>query len=296
MALWKSAIEMPAYGWPNCPVTVSQQVDRLSSAVTKILGDQITGVYLHGSLAMGCFNPQRSDLDLLVTTRERMPNPIKRRIVEALLASSLQPHPIEISFLAWSQLFPWRYPTPYDLHYSEMWRGRYERDLISGAWQAWDAGDACDPDLAAHITMLHARGLCLAGVPVSDAFPPVPAGDYLASLAVDIDESLAAFDAGSGDTDPVYAILNCCRTLAYLREGQFLSKEEGGTWALHTLSRDLHEPVRHALASYRTQAEDRRFDPSVLNVFVLYMRQTLTPLWHSVSKSAMPTDSEDLNF
>ncbi len=287
---------MPVYGWSNCPVAVSHQIDRLATAITNILGDQLTGIYLHGSLAMGCFNPQRSDLDLLVTTRERMPNAIKRRMVEALLACSLQPHPIEISFLARSQLFPWRYPTPYDLHYSEMWRGGYEQDLRSGAWQSWDAGESHDPDLATHITMLHARGLCLAGVPIADAFPPAPVGDYLASLAIDIDESLAALNVDSGDTNPVYAILNCCRTLAYLREGRLLSKEEGGIWAHHTLPRDLHEPVRQALASYRTQAEDRRFDPRMLNVFVLYMRQTLAPLWHSVSKSAMPTDSESLIF
>ena len=30
------------------------------------LGSHLVGVYLHGSLAMGCFNPEASDVDLLV--------------------------------------------------------------------------------------------------------------------------------------------------------------------------------------------------------------------------------------
>ncbi len=30
-----------------------------------ILEGKLTGVYLHGSMAMGCFNPDKSDIDLI---------------------------------------------------------------------------------------------------------------------------------------------------------------------------------------------------------------------------------------
>lgn len=32
----------------------------------EIIGDKLTGIYLHGSMAMGCFNPEKSDIDLLI--------------------------------------------------------------------------------------------------------------------------------------------------------------------------------------------------------------------------------------
>ncbi|MDD6156298.1 MAG: nucleotidyltransferase domain-containing protein [Lachnospiraceae bacterium] len=38
----------------------------------KILGDNLTGVYLHGSAAMGCFNPEESDIDLLVVVKDAL--------------------------------------------------------------------------------------------------------------------------------------------------------------------------------------------------------------------------------
>ncbi len=35
----------------------------------KVFRENLTGVYLHGSLAMGCFDPRWSDLDLLLVTQ-----------------------------------------------------------------------------------------------------------------------------------------------------------------------------------------------------------------------------------
>lgn len=37
-----------------------------------ILGDNLAGIYLHGSAAMGCFNALRSDVDLLVVVKRDM--------------------------------------------------------------------------------------------------------------------------------------------------------------------------------------------------------------------------------
>ena len=44
----------------------------LVEAAKGAFGANLTGVYLHGSLAMGCFNPKKSDIDLLVVV-ETMP-------------------------------------------------------------------------------------------------------------------------------------------------------------------------------------------------------------------------------
>jgi hypothetical protein len=264
---------MALHAWPNCPDPVHDQVGHLSATLSVVLGAQLVGIYLHGSLAMGCFNPGRSDLDLLVVTAERMSLTVKRQIVEYLLACSQQPQPLEISFLARAQLHPWRYPTPFDLHYSEMWRSAFTHDLASGTWPAGIADEHPDPDLAAHITLLHARGICIAGAPIATVFPPVPADDYRASIAGDIHDGLASIAA-----NPVYTILNCCRTYAYLCEGCILSKAEGGRWALPVLPAGLCQPVAAALAAYRSEAADPGFDAAELNAFAAHMRRVLAPV------------------
>ena len=46
------------------------QADKLINEFTeqsrKILKENLTGIYLHGSSVMGCFNPEKSDIDLIV--------------------------------------------------------------------------------------------------------------------------------------------------------------------------------------------------------------------------------------
>lgn len=32
----------------------------------------LTGIYLHGSMAMGCFNPEKSDIDLIVVIEDNI--------------------------------------------------------------------------------------------------------------------------------------------------------------------------------------------------------------------------------
>lgn len=263
---------MALFGWPSCPAAARAQVEDLAGALTRLIGEQLAGIYLHGSLALGSFNPQHSDLDLLVVSGARLPPAAKRQIVAFLLASSGRPHPIEISFLARDQLLPWRYPPPFDLHYSEAWRARYTADLASGAWQSWGGAEARDPDLAAHITVLNARGICLAGQPIAALFPGVPADDYRAALAADIAEGLDAIA-----DNPVYAILNCCRTYAYLRDRQVRSKDEGGRWALDALPAALRGTVAGALAAYRADYDGPQFDPRELSEFAAYMRRELLP-------------------
>ena len=41
-------------------------LERFTAMSRRIFGGNLLGVYLHGSLAMGCFNPKKSDLDLLL--------------------------------------------------------------------------------------------------------------------------------------------------------------------------------------------------------------------------------------
>lgn len=227
------------------PASAQRQVDAIVQALRQCAGAHLIGVYLHGSLAMGCFAPCASDIDLLAVTDLPLTLHDKVGLARLLPGLSLQPHPIEISLLSMDDLQPWRYPTPFDLHYSESWRQSFADDLASGAWQSWNGVRRSDEDLAAHITVLRARGRCLWGSPIGEVFPPVPYRDYVDSIQRDITWSL-----NRPTEQPGYAILNLCRTWAYLRTGEVRSKAEGGEWALMRLAENLRPALRAVLAGY----------------------------------------------
>jgi streptomycin 3"-adenylyltransferase len=199
---------------------------------------------------MGCFNPQRSDVDLLVVTRRRMPVDTKRRVAELLLRFWNDPCPIEISFLNESQLRPWRHPTPFDFHFGEDWREEFQQQMAGGRWRKWNDETRVDGDLAAHITVTLSRGTCLRGAPIGEVFPAVPRDDYVDSIVSDLEWAKARIAE-----IPVYFVLNACRVLAHLSEGLDLSKDEGGVWALAGLPVEFHRTIALALDIYRGDAE-----------------------------------------
>lgn len=53
---------------------VNVVLDMLRSDVEAILGSHFIGMYLYGSLAGGCFDRQRSDVDFLVVAADELPD------------------------------------------------------------------------------------------------------------------------------------------------------------------------------------------------------------------------------
>ena len=53
-----------------------------------ILGDNLEGIYLHGSAVMGCFNEKKSDIDLVIVVNTTVPAEIKYQYMDCLLYTS----------------------------------------------------------------------------------------------------------------------------------------------------------------------------------------------------------------
>ncbi|TVR76230.1 MAG: DUF4111 domain-containing protein [Sphaerobacteraceae bacterium] len=226
------------------PSNVRLQLERLVSGFQTILQSNLRGVYLHGSLAMDCFNPALSDIDLLVRVRGELAPDDERRLIALLLEISSHPAPIELSVLSDADLSPWRYPTPYTMHFSEDWRASSDHGHGQPA-------DRLDPDLAAHITVLRARGVLLSGEEIESVFPEVPASDFVDSLLRDVSWARQRISS-----QPVYAVLNLPRVLRYLIDGSVISKREAGEWALGRMSGGEDRSVLDAaLRYYRGDAD-----------------------------------------
>ena len=214
----------------------------------RILRDNLVGVYLHGSLVMGCFNPQKSDIDLIIVIDKPISDSIKRAYLDTVVQfNALAPKKgIEMSIVLRAVCKPFVYPTPFELHFSAgylEWYGEDPDDYIREM-------TGTDKDLAAHFTIINKRGKCLYGVPIEDVFAEVPSSDYMDSIWFDVEgatEEITEY--------PMYLTLNLARVLAYKKEGLVLSKKEGGDWALEHLPAEYRPLIADAMREYSESAE-----------------------------------------
>ena len=205
-----------------------------------ILGSTLTGVYLHGSAAMGCFNPQKSDIDLLTVIDGDFPDEKKLLYMDMVvrLNSLAPPKGIEMSVVQRSVCNPFVYPTPYELHFSVAHLEKYKQDAQGYIRKMVGT----DRDLAAHFTITRHKGVCLFGKEISEVFGDVKPSEYFDSILFDIEDAESDIIK-----NPVYIILNLCRVLAYKKEGLVLSKAEGGNWALERIATQHRALVQAAL-------------------------------------------------
>lgn len=213
-----------------------------------VLGDSLTGVYAHGSMAFGCFNPEKSDMDFLVVVEDAPTDAQKQCLLEILLQlDEFAPAKgFEMSVVLAKDCAAPVHPVPFCLHYSNAHREACRMDMAGYIHRM----KGTDPDLAAHFTVTCAVGKAVWGKPVSEVFGPVPRAAYLDSIRADVAE--APQDVAD---NPVYVILNLCRVLAALREGAVLSKAQGGAWGLANLPPEHHGVIRAALAAYESGGE-----------------------------------------
>ncbi|QDP41144.1 aminoglycoside adenylyltransferase domain-containing protein [Radiobacillus deserti] len=257
------------YDWKTCPKEIHTFVYHLINGIMDITDDCI-GFYLHGSLAMGGFNPTRSDIDILVVTNKSMSVHTKRKLATLFLMQSNSPYPVEISFLNENQLVKWVHPCPFEFHYSEFWRERYEQELLHNTKKDLNNAIQTDGDLAAHIMIMNERGVCLMGKPINEVFPVVPQSDYLSSILSDYKDCVKNMEE-----DPVYSILNMIRVYRYLKEGKISSKQEAGIWALSSFPKELSETIKKVMACYSDEKDIYSFTRNELKQIENYLSEKI---------------------
>lgn len=259
--------------WITCPSDVKRLVLLLQNRIKEILNEDRLGLYIHGSLAMGGFNPKSSDIDILVVIERAMHVSEKRELAQLFLKYSSNPFPIEISFLHTERLKNWKHPCPFDFHYSEFWRERYERDLVNGTYNYIHEDIDTDSDLAAHIKIMKHRGICVEGAPIAEVFPDIPISDYISSILGDYQDCLE-----NVEEDPIYCALNLIRVYWYLKEGIISSKQEAGNWAMNTFPEELTYTVRKVTDTYNTSSDRYLFNRSELQSLKLFISRNVEKL------------------
>ncbi len=242
-------------------------IDRFVKRSREILKDNLVGIYLHGSAVMGCYNPAKSDLDLITVVKEPMTDLEKLSYMDMVVEQNSKgpAKGIEMSIVRQRVCKPFAYPTPFELHFSIAHLDWYRKDPKDYIFKM--KGE--DKDLAAHFTIINHRGRCLCGAPIKEIFDDVPIQHYIDSIWNDI------ADAEDEITDnPMYIILNLARVFAYLQDRLVLSKKEGGEWAIGTIPEIYHSLLQNALKEY-ADGTDTEYDMSCAKKYAKYMTEQI---------------------
>lgn len=236
---------------------------RFARMSREVFGNNLTGIYLHGSAVMGCFHPRKSDLDLIAVVKGDIPNPAKLEFMRNVIKYNEEAPAkgMELSVVKREYCNPFVYPTPFELHFSAAHLRRFREnpeDYI-------EKMRGTDRDLAAHFTILKKYGTVVWGDAIDRVFGEVPREDYMDSILSDVGEAREGMLR-----DPMYFTLNLCRVAAFLREGLILSKKAGGEWGLHTLPGEFHPLIDDALKSYNSDGQ-MEISPERAQSFADYM-------------------------
>ena len=244
-------------------MTVNEILDQVRAIFTHTLQAGLTGIYLHGSLAFNCFTWENSDIDFLTVVNADLTHPEKTAIIKSLLELNGQAPPkgIEMSIVSEEHCRNFTYPTPFLLHFSNAHKAACEKDLDAFCRTM----NGTDKDLAAHFTVIRSVGISLCGKPIREVFAQVPKEHYLDSVKCDIENAETEIAE-----NPVYTVLNLCRTLAYIREDLILSKKQGGEWALQNLPSEYRSVISSALQEYSAQ-EKPAYNNTKLRTFARFM-------------------------
>lgn len=224
-------------------MTIWIKLKKFDLKIKEILKDQYVGTYLHGSLAMGCFHPEKSDVDCLCVVHHDLTMDQKEKLMKVIFAlHQCILNGLEISVIKKEYCQNFVYPTPYELHFSKMYTSQYMQNPMK--YIATMHGT--DKDLAAHMTIIYHFGKVIGGQNIKDVFCPVPEKYYLESLYYDMASYM--YDV---ENQPMYVILSLCRILAYVKSHLYLSKEQGALYALKFLPEKNYPIILQALSCYR---------------------------------------------
>lgn len=204
---------------PKLGEEVEHLVDEITVAITRVLGDQLAGVYLYGSFVQGGFDPHISDLDLLAAT--------ERDVDDVTLARLLAMHEdIAARYPAWHDRVEVAYLSRGGLRtFREQ---RTSMGIISPGEPLHYR--LAGPDWMMNWYLVREQGRTLLGPPPEELIPPISKAEFLAALDEHARWRYTTIDEVRGLPSQSYTVLTMCRTLRARRTGELVSKREAAHW------------------------------------------------------------------
>jgi len=214
---------------PTVYADVNIVLHEFLTKVQTILGDTFYGMYLSGSLALGDFSSQRSDIDFVVVTNTSLSNDLLSALqsMHAHFNASASPWATEIE-AAYIPLDALHHYDPAHACHPHIERGKYEilhMDELNTGW-------------IIQYYILREHGVVIAGPQPLTLIDPISAQDIQQAVITLMDEwwSLMRHDSARLQYRgyQVYAVLTMCRMLYTLDCGAVVSKPCAARWVQKT--------------------------------------------------------------
>ena len=241
----------------SLPLTVQKYLRYLAMAVERHYGEELYGVYLHGSAAFRHFIASSSDLDLLIMVRR------DSDLDEELfghLVRIFQPMEVlglEVSVVTIDDIMAKSLARPFQSHF---WISADGQRFVHGA------GHPGDSDLVLHFAVCNSNGIAILGPPASETFPAPDRREVLKALVGELEWA-------KENDSWVSAVLNATRAWRYVEESVMSSKLSGWLWARERVP--AGQFLDHALTVYLTPRNDHHTPEAELPGFDAWAQDLL---------------------
>lgn len=207
---------------------VQRYLEDLAAKASTVLGVNLTGCYLAGSLALGDFDPVRSDIDIALVVKSQLGADTKRQLAQALRHSSISCPVRGLELVTYTETAT-----------ATVSRGpAFEMELNDGPHMNYRF-TAAPSDRPVHDgtfwyaidrDILHQAGQPLTGPPAAGMFSAIP-DSVLRPLLIEAMDWQNTHRPGTTSTD---SVLNACRSWIRIHTGRWYGKSEAGRRFLDT--------------------------------------------------------------
>jgi len=208
---------------------VRAYLEELLRVQHEILEEDLTALYLHGSLVQDDFKPELSDIDILGVVAGPISTE-KRSELTARLSHEMLPVPAYGLELILCTLDDLRAPAgsvPYDFALST---GR--------EWGAQVETKGATSDILVHMQLCRQAGVVLVGSPAFQLFADVPVATLRKGLLGELKWHRDDLRTGPSAQSITNAVLNAARSLHAAETGKIISKTSGAQWWLNQAPQD----------------------------------------------------------
>jgi hypothetical protein len=248
-------------------VTVPEEVTRYLEAVTSrvrdVFGDHVVGVYTTGSLALGDYRPDRSDIDLMAVVAESEGLDLRRKLAQQLDHRVLPCPAAGLEFVLYPLATVAR-PTV-DAGYLL----NFNTGPLLPPVTSFDPGDGPAFWYAIDRAITCQSGASLYGPPAPQLFAALPFDDLLQVVIASVEAHSDPQEGHLLDN----AVLNGCRALSFARDRRWYAKVEAAERTL-PVAGAFAPLVSAAIASFNSgRREATALDSDTVRAFLSEVMQ-----------------------
>jgi predicted nucleotidyltransferase len=206
---------MPFTPYPDIDGLLSDLLDR----VKQILGQNLVGLYLYGSLVTGDFDPEISDMDMLAV--------VSSDVDEAQFERLHAMHDgLEAENPRWKDRIEVQYVSTHALQTFRTEKSQIAALSPGEPFHFKDAGS----EWLINWYIIRERGQVLYGPDPRTYIPPISKGEYLQTVREHATMWVEWLEQPQDQAWQAYVILTMCRILYAIRFGEQPSKREAALW------------------------------------------------------------------